>query len=152
MAKEHEQKTQDTVPGYAGPSETGAPKPPTIAEKLEGVVTGEGGSVTHPTKISYSAGAYRKPSDTERIAGRALLEGDTFKGFHRKVIVDLTEGVTQEGAFNVFKGHYPDAIQQGFKAKPITEEDATKLIEEWRKEGAIPGQPAEESDKSKKEK
>jgi hypothetical protein len=134
-------ETHDTVPGYAGSSSTTiAGTPPKRLEKPENAVVGEGGTLTLPTEISYATAAYKKPSDAERIIGRALLEGDTFKGFHRKIIVDLTEAVTQEGAFNVFRNHNPDAIFEGFKASLISEEDAKAMVEEWRKEGAVPGQ------------
>lgn len=137
-------KPHDTVPGYAGPDAVGEThkEPPKFPDDFEdeGIVIGQGGTVTHPTKVTLATPSYKKASDDERIAGRALLEGRTFKGYDRKIIVDLTEAVTQEGAFNVFRNHYPDGIFDGFKAKPVTEEEAKKLIEQWKKEGAIPGQ------------
>lgn len=134
-------EVHDTVPGYAGPSGTTvAGQPPKRLEKPEDAVVGEDGTLTKPTEISYATAAYKKPSDAERMIGLALLEGDTFNGFHRKIIVELTAAVTQEGAFNVFRNHNPDAIFDGFKAKLVDEEEAKELVEEWRKEGAIPGQ------------
>ena len=147
-------KPHDTVPGYAGPSSTTvAGQPPKRLEKPENAVVGEGGTLTLPTEITIGSATYKKPSDAERIIGLALLEGDTFNGFHRKIIVTLTQAVTQEGAFNVFRNHNPDAIWDGFKATLVSEEDAKKMIEEWKKEGAVPGQgpsgSQEDDDKGK---
>jgi hypothetical protein len=149
-----EDKPRDTVAGYAGPSDTTtAGIPPGVnVDKPEGAVIGEGGTLTLPTVITIGGASYKKPSESDRIIGRALLEGDTFNGYHRKIIVELTSAVTQEGAFNVFRNHFGDAIFDGFKAKGIKKEDAEKLVEEWRKEGAIPGQApvSEDEGKSKK--
>jgi hypothetical protein len=79
-------------------------------------VVGESGDLTLPTVVTIGSAIYKKPSDAERIIGLALLEGDTFNGFHKKLIVKLESAVTQEGAFNVFRNHNPDAIFDGFKA------------------------------------
>jgi hypothetical protein len=134
-------KPGDTVPGYAGPSATTvAGTPPESAEKPKGVVIGEGGTITKPTEITISAG-YKKPTDAKRFIGLALLEGNTFHGYEKKLIVELTEAVTLEGAFNVFKSHVgPEAILDGFKVKVVTKEEAKELTDEWLKEGAVPGQ------------
>ena len=130
MPEKHEEKRQ-TVPGYAGPTEKAVAPPKDLPE---GAVVGQGGSVTLPTIVTVAAPSFKEPSGADLMVGRALLEGDTFNGYHRKIIVELTQGVTEEGAFNVFRGHYPDAIFDGFKAKNVTEEEAKKLVEEWGKE------------------
>ena len=110
-------------------------KPPKRAEEPEGdVVVGEGGTITLPTKIT-SAVDVRSSSDAERMIGFAVLEGDDFHGVHHKFTVLLTEAVTQEGAFNVFRAHIgPAAIFEGFKAKVVTEEETKKLNAQWAKE------------------
>jgi hypothetical protein len=141
-------KPHDTAPGYAGPQDktvAGIP-PDAYVDKPKGAVVGQDGTLTKPTEVTLSSAAYRKPTDADRIIGRALLEGDTFNGYHRKIIVELTAAVTQEGAFFVFKSHFPDGIWEGFKAKGVTEEEAKELAEEWLEEGMIPGQPPKSTD------
>lgn len=136
MADTKKDDAPQTVAGYAGKPSTDPQKLPKDAP--EGTVMGEGGIITKPTEVTVAPVSYKKANDEDKIFGRSLLEGDTFNGFHRKIIVDLTQAVTQEGAYNVFKGHYPDAIRDGFKAKNVTEDEAEKLQEDWKKEGAIP--------------
>ena len=36
--------------------------------------------------------------------------------------------------FQVFKAHFPDAVEEDFSAEPISDEDAEKLEKEWTKE------------------
>jgi len=132
----------DTVPGYAGShAATVAGTPPETAEKEEDVVIGEGGTITRPTQVTIGGIMFKKPNKDKRYIGLALLEGRVFHGNDKKLIVDLTEAVTKEGAFNVFKSHVgPEAIEEGFKVKVVTKEEAEKLAKQWQKEGAVPGQ------------
>lgn len=136
----------NTVPGYAGEGKTTQKTP---KDKPEGAVIGEGGSLTRPSEVSYSPASYKKPSGEDTMVGLALLEGTTGRGNDRKIIVDLTQAVTEEGAFIVFKAHFPDAARDGFKAKIVTKEEAEKLQAKWREEGAVPGQPPTPEDKEK---
>jgi hypothetical protein len=138
---EHKDKEPEAkgYPGWTGPGGRAAlGKPPKRAEdpasEAGPVVIGEGGTITLPTKITQDVDL-RSSSDAERIIGYAVLEGDDFHGVHHKFTVLLTQAVTQEGAFNVFKAHVgPAAIFEGFKAKVVTEEETKKLNAQWAKE------------------
>jgi hypothetical protein len=124
---------QKTVAGYSGSEHEGkkaTERPKSVSE--EAVVSPLG--YTEPSEQSDGPVSYKKRLDVDRIHGLCLLEGDTFSGFHRKIIVELGSLTTQEGAYNVFRGHFPDAIHDGFKAKSVTQEEADKLNEDWKKE------------------
>ena len=147
-ATKSEAKGGEGYPGWTGPAGLVVHgKPPKRAEEPEGdVVVGEGGTLTLPTKITKDVDL-RSSSDAERIIGYAVLEGDDFHGVHHKFTVPLTEAVTQEGAFNVFRAHVgPAAIFEGFKAKVVTEEETRKLNAQWAKE-----KEEKEAPKNKKE-
>jgi hypothetical protein len=135
-ATKDEPRGGEGYPGWAGPGgRAGLGKPPKRAEDPEGpVVVGEGGTITLPTKITQDVDL-RSSSDDERIIGFAVLEGKDFHGVKHRFTVLLTEAVTQEGAFNVFRAHVgPSAIFEGFKAKVVTEEETRKLNAQWAKE------------------
>jgi hypothetical protein len=134
--KAQETPDREGYPGWTGPAGLVTyGKPPKRADEPgDDVVVGEGGTITLPTKISGGVDL-RSSSDADRLIGFAVLEGDDFHGVHHKFTVLLTEAVTQEGAFNVFRAHVgPSAIFEGFKAEVKTEEEVRKLNEQWVKE------------------
>ena len=102
-------------------------------EKEEGVVIGSGGNVTRPTVYVVPGAYFKEPTSDTRYAGLCLVEGNTFNGFHYKTIVDMTQALTEEGAFYVFKGHWPDAVREGFSVKAVSKEEAEKMQSEWSK-------------------
>jgi hypothetical protein len=51
--------------------------------------------------------------------------------------------------FQIFKAHFPDAVDEDFSAKPISDEDAEKLQKEWTKE--MLGKEKDERDRRAKE-
>jgi hypothetical protein len=131
---EKHDKPRDTVAGYAGPAaRTVQPEGKIVnSEKLpEGTVFGEGGSVTRPPEVSTNPTFLKTGNKLERYAGKVLVEGDTHAGYHYKFFVEVLQPVTEDGIFNIFRGHQPDAIREGFKCKAVTEEEADKLAKEW---------------------
>jgi len=126
------EKPRDTIPGYSGSTLEGTPPAAKIKTELpEGTVIGESGEATPPPAISHSEVVFKEPTKDERFVGKILCEGDTFHGYHYKQIIEFHTAVTLEGAFHAFHSHHPDAIQEGFKAKAISDEDAKKLAQEW---------------------
>jgi hypothetical protein len=63
--------------------------------------------------------------------------------------VDVLQPRTEKGMFQVFKAHFPDAVDEDFSAKPISDEDAEKLEKDWTKE--LLGKQRDERDKRAKE-
>jgi hypothetical protein len=107
----------------------------TIKEEVpEGVVIGEGGTITRPTVVTVGNAFYKEGNDHERFAGKVLLEGDTHVGYHYKFIAEVPQALTKEGLFHVFKSHLPDAVAEGFKFQAIDNEEAEKLSKEWAAE------------------
>jgi hypothetical protein len=133
MAEKKDKKDEpETVAGYSGSQHEGkaaAERPKSVSDAA--VVSPLG--FTEPGEQEQAV-SYKKRIDTDRIYGLCLFEGDTGAGYHRKIILELGAPTTMEAAFNVFKGHFPDAIHDGFKAKAITQDEADKLNAEWAKE------------------
>ena len=143
-------KPRDTVAGYAGPAaRTIQPEGKIVnKEKLpEGTVFGEGGSVTRPPEVSMNPAFFKSGNKLERFAGKVLVEGDTHAGYHYKFFVEVLQPVTEDGIFNIFRGHQPDAIREGFKCKGVTEEEANKLAQEWAEE--MQNEPSDKDEKGK---
>ena len=137
MAKKKKAATnKKTVPGYAGIAEDtleGTP-PEAKTEMPEGTVIGQGGTISKPTEVVPSIAFHKSVTKEKRFAGKCLIEGDTFHGYHYKMIVELTEALTLAGAYNTFRGHHPDAVREGFKVRPLSEDEAKNLVKEWSDE------------------
>ena len=123
-----------TVPGYAGVGASEGVPPDTKIDKPEGTVIGQDGTLTYPAQAETTVGFHKSPTKEKRYAGKVLMEGDTFHGYHYKQIAEITEALTLAGVFNTFRGHYPDAIREGFSCKAVSEEEATKLMKQWAEE------------------
>jgi hypothetical protein len=139
-----DEEKKETVKGYAGPVEE---NPPVPKDAPEGTVVSPAG-VTKPPEV-YVSDPYRKEATKdERLYGKVLMKGKTFRGYEYEQIIELTMAQTKEGAFNTFKGHHGDAVPEGFSAKMVSDEEAEKLTKQWSKE--LQGKQTDE-DKARKE-
>jgi hypothetical protein len=92
---------------------------------------------------------YRKErSDDEQLAGKILLKGKTHHGFKYERIVDILQPRTERGMLQVFKAHFPDAVDEDFSATAISDEEAAKLEKQWADE--MQGKEKDERDRRAK--
>ena len=82
---------------------------------------------------------------TSSSQARCLIKGKTHHGFKYERIVDILQPRTEKGMFQVFKAHFPDAVEEDFSAEPISDEDAEKLEKEWAQ--ALMGKEKDERDR-----
>jgi hypothetical protein len=141
---------RETTKGYSGdPVMEGEGEAPAYSTKLpEGSVISPVG-VTRPPEPGI-LDPYRKTrSKDEQLAGKILIKGKTHHGYCYQRIVDILQPRTAKGMFQVFKAHFPDAVEEDFSAEAVSDEDAEKLEKEWAKE--MMGKEKEESDKKRRE-
>jgi hypothetical protein len=120
---------------HAGPAgdEQNYPAPKYAGDLPEGSVISPLGVTRPPDEILLDP--YRKErSKDEQLVGKVHLKGKTHHGFVYERIVEINQPRTELGMFQVFKAHFPDAVDEDFSAKPISDEDAEKLEKEWTKE------------------
>jgi hypothetical protein len=126
--------TSDTRQKGAGPpGEESYPAPKYATELPEGSVISPLG-ITRPPEPGLLDPYRKERSDDEQLAGKVLIKGKTHHGFKYERIVEITQPRTEKGMFQVFKAHFPDAVDEDFSAEPISDEDAEKLEKEWAKE------------------
>jgi hypothetical protein len=122
MTTAKKSKAQDNGPettGYSGSPEEGQP-PPKRPKSASDAATLSDVGVTEPSQVSSNPGSKEGPSDAPTFQGRFKLKGATYHAWNRAIEVDIPGPVTEEGLFNVFKVHFPDAIQDGFTYEDIT--------------------------------
>jgi hypothetical protein len=126
--------TSDTKQKGAGPpGEESYPAPKYATELPEGSVISPLG-ITRPPEPGLLDPYRKERSDDEQLAGKVLIKGKTHHGFKYERIVDIQQPRTEKGMFQVFKAHFPDAVDEDFSAEPISDEDAEKLEKEWANE------------------
>lgn len=130
------------------PGEEGYPPPEFIENLPEGSVISPLGVTRPPDEILMDP--YRKErSKDKQICGKVLLKGKTHHGFAYERIVDVIQPRTEKGMFQWFKAHFPDAVDEDFSAKAVTDEEAEKLQKDWTKE--LLGKEKDERDRRAKE-
>ena len=140
---------KETTKGYSGvPGEEGYPAPKYASKLPEGSVISPVG-VTRPPEAGIQDPYRKERSEDEQLAGKVLIKGKTHHGFKYERIVEINQPRTEKGMFQVFKGHFPDAVEEDFSAEAISDEDATKLEKEWADE--LRGKEKEKRDKRAKE-
>jgi hypothetical protein len=130
------------------PGEEGYPPPKFAANLPEGTVISPLG-ITRPPEPGILDPYRKERSDDEQLAGKVLISGKTHHGFKYERIVEITQPRTELGMFQVFKAHFPDAVDEDFSAKPVSDEEADKLEKDWAAE--LQGQEKEARDKRDKE-
>ena len=131
-----------------GASDENYPAPEYATKLPEGSVISPLGITRPPDEILLDP--YRKErSKDKQLAGKVLIKGKTHHGFAYERIVDVLQPRTEKGMFQIFKAHFPDAVDEDFSAKPISDEDAEKLEKEWTKE--LLGKEKDERDRQAKE-
>jgi hypothetical protein len=140
---------KETTKGYSGvPGEEGYPAPKYATNLPEGSVISPLG-VTRPPEPGILDPYRKERSDDEQLAGKVLIKGKTHHGFKYERIVDIQQPRTELGMFQVFKAHFPDAVDEDFSAEPISDEDAEKLEKKWADE--LRGKEKDARDKKAKE-
>src|SRR4030095_6081639 len=141
---------RETTKGYSGdPVMEGEGEAPSYSTNLpEGSVISPIG-VTRPPEPGI-LDPYRKTrSKDEQLAGKILIKGKTHHGYCYQRIVDILQPRTAKGMFQVFKAHFPDAVEEDFSAEPVSDEEAEKLEKEWAKE--MQGKEKDEREQHRKE-
>jgi len=148
-SREHqeEQAKKETTKGYSGTGVEEGKNVPRPKGLPEDVVVSPAG-VTKPPEVIVSDPYRKEETKDEKLYGKVLMKGKTFRGYEYEQIIELTMAQTKEGAFNTFRGHHPDAVPEGFSAKMVSDEEAEKLTKEWAKE--LQGKQTDE-DKARKE-
>jgi hypothetical protein len=142
-------ETKNGPKAHAGPAgdEQNYPAPKYAGDLPEGTVISPLGITRPPDEILLDP--YRKERSKDvQLAGKVLFSGKTHHGFKYERIVDIQQPRTELGMFQVFKAHFPDAVDEDFSAKPISDEDAEKLEKEWTKE--LLGKQRDERDRQEK--
>lgn len=142
--KEQEQERKHTMPtetksehkppakGFGGDQvKEGEGDAPNYIQNLpEGSVISPLG-VTRPPEVTI-IDPYRKTvSKDNQIAGKVLMKGKTHHGYCYERIVEITQPRTEKGMFQVFKAHFPDAVDEDFSVEALSDEDAEKLEKKW---------------------
>jgi hypothetical protein len=131
-----------------GASDENYPAPEVVGDLPEGTVKSPLG-ITRPPEETLIDPYRKERSKDKQLAGKVLMKGKTHHGFVYERIVDVLQPRTEKGMFQVFKAHFPDAVDEDFSAKPISDEDAEKLQKEWTKE--MLGKEKDERDRRAKE-
>lgn len=136
----------DKPRGQGPPGEESYPAPKYATELPEGTVISPLG-ITRPPEPGILDPYRKERSEDEQLAGKVLIKGKTHHGFKYERIVDILQPRTEKGMFQVFKAHFPDAVDEDFSAEPISDEDADKLEKEWARE--LQGKEKDERDRRK---
>ena len=149
MATTEKEDKRETMKGYSGvPGEEGYPAPEYVSQLPEGSVISPVGVTRPPEPILMDP--YRKErSKDKQLAGKVLMKGKTHHGFEYERIVDVLQPRTEKGMFQWFKAHFPDAVEEDFSAKAISDEDAVELEKKWGEE--LLGKEKEARDKAAKQ-
>ena len=149
MAATDTKNERETTKGYSGAAgEEGYPAPKYATELPEGSVISPIG-ITRPPEPGILDPYRKERSEDEQLAGKVLIKGKTHHGFKYERIVDVLQPRTAKGMFQVFKAHFPDALEEDFSAEPVSDEEAEKLEKQWADE--MRGKERDERDRKGKE-
>jgi hypothetical protein len=149
MAATEKEDKRETTKGYSGVAgEEGYPAPEYAAELPEGSVISPVG-VTRPPEPGIVDPYRKERSKDKQLAGKVLMKGKTHHGFEYERIVDVLQPRTEKGMFQWFKAHFPDAVDEDFSAKAVSDEEAEKLEKKWADE--LRGKEKDERDRKNKE-